>query len=482
MEDSRETMEGAIGVTAKENISHEIPFKDALMVSIATGLGYGFDSYAVNIYGLVLPVIAASLGAGSWLMGLIGSSLLVGYTIGTIGFGIAADKFGRKDTLGVSILLYGATTALGGLSHNISFFAAMRFLTGVGGAGELAVGAPYTAEMWPAKVRALGVGGIVFSLYSLGYVLAGLGALYIVPRYGWEWSFIIAIVPAILVFTLRRFLQESVRYVIETIEHKMEAAQALGALHRAEKEGSTRDRVRALGEVEKEAESLEDRGERDSRRERFWRIPGVKRRIGIGWLLYTANAVGYWSLAVFLTTFMVNKFGASPTEAIEYAIVFYIVQFFFSYLGTGLSDWIGRRPAGIIGAIIMMTVTVLAAMADSLLGFAFFGAIMIAMLGWLWGIGDTYISELFPTRVRGSCFGVSVGGGRFVSIFAPAAVGAGIAAFGPTVPFLATAGLWVLTILGYLLGPETHGKELEEITEEMSREAVGGASAEVAST
>lgn len=473
MEELGKTVKEDIEVAAKEDISREVPFKDALMVSLATGLGYGFDSYAVNIYGLVLPVIAASLGAGTSVMGLIGSILLIGYTIGTIGFGIAADKFGRKDTLGVSILLYGATTTLGGLSHNIPFFAAMRFLTGVGGAGELAVGAPYTAEMWPAKVRALGVGGIVFSLYSVGYILAGLGALYIVPRFGWEWSFIIAIVPASLIFMFRRFLQESVRYVIETIEHKMGAAQALEALQEAEKAGSTRNRVRALGELEKEAESLEDGSEGDGHRERLWHIPGVKRRIGIGWLLYTANAVGYWALAVFLTTFMVDKFGASPTEAIEYAIGFYIVQFFFSYLGTGLSDWIGRRPAGIIGALIMMVVTILAATASSLLGFAIFGALMIAMLGWLWGIGDTYISELFPTRVRGSCFGIAVGGGRFLSIFAPAMVGAGIASFGPTVPFLATASLWVLTVLGYLLGPETHGKELEEIAEEMSIEATG---------
>jgi putative MFS transporter len=47
-------------------------------------------------------------------------------------------------------------------------------------------------------------------------------------------------------------------------------------------------------------------------------------------------------------------------------------------------------------------------------------------------------------------------------------VGSGIAAFGPTVPLLASAGLWVLTIIGYLLGPETSGKELEEIEEEMA--------------
>lgn len=441
----------------------DVPFKDYFMVSLASGLGYGFDSYAVNIYGIILPAISASLGASPSLMGLIGSIQLVGYTIGTIGFGIAADRFGRKDTLGASILLYGATTTLGGLSHNIPFFAAMRFLTGVGGAGELAVGAPYTAEMWPAKFRAIGVGGIIFSLYSLGYIAAGLAALFIVPVFGWEWTFIIAIIPALGVFVLRMLLQESVRYVIAQTEDKFEVAKKL---EEVEGSGSSIDRARAVRAIQKDA-AKESRAERRER-PRLWQIPGVKRRIGIGWLLYTANAVGYWGLTVFLTTFMVDKFGVSATDAIRYAIVFYVAQFFFSYLGTGLADWVGRRPSGILGAIVMITTTILAATTDDLSAFLVFGAIMIATLGWLWGVGDTYISELFPTSIRGSAFGIAVGGGRVLSIFAPFAVGAAIDATGSaTIPFLASSLLWLLTIAGYLLGPETRGKELETISSSM---------------
>jgi putative MFS transporter len=199
-------------------------------------------------------------------------------------------------------------------------------------------------------------------------------------------------------------------------------------------------------------------------------MPGVKPRIGIGWLIYTANAVGYWGLTVFLTTFMVDKFGASPTEAIKYAIMFYVGQFFFSYVGTGLADWVGRRPAGIAGAVLMIASTILAATADSLPTFLAFGTVMIATLGWLWGVGDTYVSEMFPTSIRGSAFGIAVGGGRVMSIGAPFLVGAGIDALGgPTLPFLISSGLWVLTIIGYLIGPETRGKELETIAETMTR-------------
>ena len=122
---------------------------------MTAGLGYGFDSYAVNIYGLVLPEIKKTLHITEAQAGYIGSIFLLGYTIGTVGFGLAADRWGRKTTLGASILLYGTTTALAGLTTNIAAFTGLRFLTGVGGAGELAVGAPY-AIVHNAGVNALG--------------------------------------------------------------------------------------------------------------------------------------------------------------------------------------------------------------------------------------------------------------------------------------------------------------------------------------
>jgi MFS transporter, putative metabolite:H+ symporter len=111
----------------------------------------------------------------------------------------------------------------------------------------------------------------------------------------------------------------------------------------------------------------------------------------------------------------------------------------------------------------MITCTVVASLTNSFTVFLVFGAVMVGMLGWLWGVGDTYISEFFRTTLRGTSFGIMVGGGRLVSIFAPFLVGWGISTIGPTIPFLATSGLWVLTIIAYWMGPETARRELEEV-------------------
>lgn len=406
-----------------------VPFKAAFMVAIAAGLGYGFDAYAVNIFGILGPLIIRDFHLTTQTFGLIGSIFLVGYTIGTIGFGILADRCGRRTALRWSIALYGLTTAFGAVSSNFFVFTGLRFLTGVGGAGELSVGAPYTAEMWPAKIRAIGTGGIMFSLYSCGYIVAALAALYIVPRYGWQWTFGFAIIPASSVFFLRQIIQESGRYK----KAKADLAEIV------KREGVNHPP------------------------ENIWTIPGARRRISIGWMIYIANACGYWGVTVFLTTFMVTKFHVTPTGAIFYAMMFYVAQFFLSYIGTAFADFVGRRPAGILGAIIMIVCTVGASLTTSLAVFLWFGAAMVGMLGWLWGVGDTYISEFFRTTLRGTSFGIMVGGGRLVSIFAPFLVGWGIMTVGPTIPFLATSLLWILTIVAYAMGPETAGKELEEV-------------------
>lgn len=423
---------------AAESGSTQVPLRQSILVALAAGVGYGFDSYAVNIYSLVLPGIRESLDLSLSAAGMIGSIFLIGYTVGTIGFGIAADRFGRRDTLGVSILVYGSTTALAGLTTNVGMFTGLRFLTGVGGAGELAVGAPYTAEMFPAKVRCLGTGGIMFSLYSLGYILAGGTALYVVPRWGWELTFVLAIIPAFSIFVFRRLLQESVRFTMAKLEAKAAAA----------KHGVAQTKVK------------------------IWQIPEARRRIYLGWMIYSANAFGYWGMTTFLTTYMVERFGASAAEAIMWAMLFYVVQFVLCYVGSGLADFLGRRPAAIGGAIMMMIATVLGATTDDFSTYLIYGGITIGLLGWLWSIGDTYIAELFPTEIRGTGFGISVGGGRVVSIFAPFLVGWAISTFGLGVPYLAMTALWLLTIAGYLLGPETAGKELEE-TGDLSRGSNG---------
>ncbi len=400
----------------------DIPASEAFLVTLAAGLGYFFDAYAVNIYGFVLPLIAVSYHASLAAMGIIGSILLLGYTLGTMGFGMAADRFGRKDTLGVSIILYGVTTALGGIAPNLALFTGSRFLTGLGGAGELAVGAPYSSEMWTPRMRSWGTGGIIFALYSLGAMLALLVTILLVPHFGWRMAFVVAVIPAFLIYILRRRLSESIRFL---------EARAEQAKHKAQ--------------------------------EHIWSVPGAKRRVLVGALIFIANAVGYWGLTVFTTTYLIKTFKVTHAFAWDMGLVFFASMFLFSWVGPLMAEAVGRRWAGVLGAVAIGAVTVGAYFTHSLALFVVLEALSLGMLGYTWAVGNTYVSEIFPTRFRGTGFGLSVGIGRVASIVAPTIIGLSMVSFGIQIAIVFISLLFVLQIIGYLLGPETRGKELEEL-------------------
>src|SRR4051812_47069493 len=144
--------------TAEQVITEEpqISSKARNTITLAATLGYLFDAYAINIYGMTLALIAIDFGVSIQTMGLIGSIFIAGYMLGSCVFGMLGDRFGRKHTLGFSIFAYGSVTALTGLAMTPIQFAIGRFFTGVGGGGELTVGVPYVVESWDSKRRGLG--------------------------------------------------------------------------------------------------------------------------------------------------------------------------------------------------------------------------------------------------------------------------------------------------------------------------------------
>lgn len=85
-----------------------------------------------------------------------------------------------------------------------------------------------------------------------------------------------------------------------------------------------------------------------------------------------------------------------------------------------------------------------------------------------WTIGIAYVNEIFPAAIRGSGFGLSVGAGRIVSVAAPTIGGALAGSIGLGGSFKIAACLWLLLVAGFLLGPETRGRKLEQIETEGS--------------
>lgn len=128
--------------------------------------------------------------------------------VGAFIFGRLADRFGRKPTLMWNIIAYSALEALSGLAPNMASLLLVRALFGIAMGGEWGIGSSLTMETIPVKSRGL-VSGLLQAGYPSGYFLASLATYALYDQVGWRWMFVLGVIPAILVFFVRRHVEES---------------------------------------------------------------------------------------------------------------------------------------------------------------------------------------------------------------------------------------------------------------------------------
>ncbi len=128
--------------------------------------------------------------------------------IGAYIFGRAADRWGRRPTLMVDVLLYSAIEFASGFAPNLTTLLILRAIFGIAMGGEWGVGASLTMESIPPKARGL-VSGLLQSGYPTGYFLASIVYGLLFQYIGWRGMFMVGVVPALLVFYIRRNVPES---------------------------------------------------------------------------------------------------------------------------------------------------------------------------------------------------------------------------------------------------------------------------------
>ena len=175
---------------------------------IASYLGWTLDAFDFFILVFVLKDVAKTFGSDvktvSWSIFLT----LAARPIGALIFGLAADKFGRRPTLMVDIILFSVLELASGFAPDIVTFFILRILFGVAMGGEWGVGASLTMETIPLKSRGI-VSGILQTGYPSGFLLASIvfGLLY--TTVGWRGMFIVGAAPALLVLYIRGQVDES---------------------------------------------------------------------------------------------------------------------------------------------------------------------------------------------------------------------------------------------------------------------------------
>ncbi|EIM96559.1 major facilitator transporter [Paraburkholderia hospita] len=406
--------------TAREKIT-----VGAVVVLMVAGLGWLFDAIIINIFSLLLPQIVAEFHGTLLMGGFITSMFLVGYTLGTLGGGILADYLGRKRTLSFSIIIYSSAMAISAFAPTIGTFKFLRFLTGVGGGMELPTSAVYVAEVWPRHLRSRAM-GLMHSFYPAGYLLAAGLAATVGTHFGWRSAFFACLVPGLLIFAARMRLEESPRFqqITEALRQRT----------------VTRRKVTVL--------------------ELF--SSTFRKDLLVHGLIWIGAAWGYWAFAIFAPYYLLKVMHYTVQQTYVYMAIYNVVGIVASWMFGVLSDRVGRRPVGIASALLAIGSLLALANSNAPLLILLFGSLEFAGIYGAWVLGETYTSESFPTKIRGTAFSISLTIGRFASILAPIVVGFFASRTSLVFAYEVSVFPWILPIVGYLLGRETRGCDLSD--------------------
>jgi MFS transporter, AAHS family, 4-hydroxybenzoate transporter len=211
----------------------------------------GFDTQAI---GFVAPAVAAELHLPIASFGPVFAAGLLGGLIGALGFGLVADRFGRRKTLLATMLVIAFGSLLTIRSSSSVELMTYRFVTGLGLGGAMPSIIAITAEYAPQRLRATLVTAM-FCGFPLGAVVGAVISSRALPVYGWRSVFVAGgVLPCALLPLVILAMPESIRWLasrqrtvaIEKILARMNRADSWDRRAQSPDPGIPRSNVPAL--------------------------------------------------------------------------------------------------------------------------------------------------------------------------------------------------------------------------------------------
>ncbi|AUT50049.1 MFS transporter [Achromobacter sp. AONIH1] len=180
-----------------------------LILCFAIALFDGFDTQAIAFTG---PAILSAFGLPAGSLAPILTAGIVGMTIGAMTLGMVGDRIGRRPTIMLSLAIFGAATLATAWAADTRQILVLRFIAGLGMGGCTPVLLALAAEYGPARLRGAIMTGVLLGLPA-GAMLGGLLAARMLPLIGWEGIFIVGgAVPLAMLVLIALVLPESLYY------------------------------------------------------------------------------------------------------------------------------------------------------------------------------------------------------------------------------------------------------------------------------
>jgi MFS transporter, SP family, xylose:H+ symportor len=338
------------------------------------------------------------------LKGFVTSSALIGCIIGGSLGGFISRKFGRKNGLILSAILFTISAVGSAVPEYLNFFGVetitvfiiYRIIGGIGVGMASMLSPMYIAEIAPPQIRGQLVSwnqfAIIFGMliiYFVNYYIAGQGDQEWLNETGWRWMFASETIPAVLFLILLVFVPETPRYLVMK-----------------NKESSAREVLIKLNGLERSGIILKEIKESLRITDAPWLSYGSLLIITGIFLSVFQQFVGI-NVVLYYAPEIFRNMGSSTESSLLQTIIVGAVNLSFTVLAIFTVDKFGRKPLQIIGAIGM-------AFSMMALGFSFyfdalgiwalfFMLLYTASFAMSWGpVTWVLLSEIFPNRIRGA--------------------------------------------------------------------------------
>jgi SHS family lactate transporter-like MFS transporter len=323
-------------------------------VVAASFLGWTLDAFDFFLMVFVLKDIAAEFGTQITNVTFAILLTLAMRPIGAYIFGRAADRWGRRPTLMIDVLLYSAIELASGFAPSLTVLLVLRAIFGVAMGGEWGVGASLTMESIPPQARGF-VSGLLQSGYPTGYFLASIVYGLLFQYIGWRGMFMVGVIPALLVFYIRRSVPESPSW------------------------RPTKERSSTLAIVRS-----------------HWQL-GIYAVV----LMTAFNFFSHGTQDLY-PTFLQVQHGFSPHEVGLIAVIYNIGAIIGGLSFGAMSERFGRRRIIIIASLLSLVVLPLWAFSTTAVWLATGAFLMQVTVQGAWGVIPVHLNELSPDDARGT--------------------------------------------------------------------------------
>jgi MFS transporter, putative metabolite:H+ symporter len=417
------------------------------------GAGMFFDGYDLYVAGGVLAsTVQSKFSTAAENLQFI-SLTFVGMTAGALITGFVGDKFGRRFTYQINLLIFGFASLAAALAQDMNQLIICRFVQGLGLGAEIVVGYSTLTEFVPPKTRGRWLSMMAFVVVA-GFPVTSLLGYLVIPNFGWRPMFVIAGIGSLFVWYLRKNLPESPRW-LESEGRNEEAESLMQAIEKEASDGKPLPPVVVPAPVAQVAASD------------LLKPPLLQRMVVGSWVLITINTL-IFGFVIFLPQFFLRQ-GLTITNSLAYTLVLSAGSLVGCALGAYLSDGIGRRASIILASVITVVSGYIYARFDAAsdpaivltVGFILVVAIYI-QTAILYGV---YTPELFPTEIRLRANGICNFFGRGATVVSPFIVGSLIASYKlPGVVWLMIGLVVVQILVVWAWGVEPRNRGLEDVS------------------